>query len=491
MKDATYTEIDEALKNAQEAFLAYRHTSGKQKANLLRTIAAEIENLGSELITIAMEESHLPEARLLGERGRTTGQLKLFADLLEEGSWVEASIDTAIPDRQPLPKPDLRKMLFPLGNIVVFGASNFPLAFSTAGGDTASALAAGCTVVVKAHPAHPETSGLVAKAIATALEKCGLPQHIFTHLYGKHIEVGKNLVMHPLTNAVAFTGSYIGGKALFDLASQRKVPIPVFAEMGSINPVLLLPDALKSRAESIAQQLANSITASAGQFCTKAGILIGIESNELTDFIQHLSSFISQIKPATMLYDGIANNYDYQRKIALVQTGVNLEAQSATEAQKDEAMPTIASVMAQDFLKNPTLHEEVFGAYALIIKCKHKDEMQQIIQSLEGQLTATIIAEKEELLKHKDLVDDLKNNVGRIIINGVPTGVEVCHSMQHGGTFPATTDAHFTSVGTGAIKRFVRPICLQNFPDELLPSELQASNPLNIWRLTNGKWGKD
>jgi len=491
MKDATFTEIDEALKNAQAAFLTYKHTSGKQKANLLRTIATEIENLGSELITMAMEESHLPEARLLGERGRTIGQLRLFADLLDEGSWVEANIDTAVPDRQPLPKPDLRKMLFPLGNIVVFGASNFPLAFSTAGGDTASALAAGCTVIVKAHPAHPETSGLVAQAIATALEKCNLPQNIFTHIYGKHIKVGENLVTHPLTNAVAFTGSYIGGKALFDLANQRKVPIPVFAEMGSINPVLLLPDALKSRAENIAQQFANSITASAGQFCTKAGILIGIESDELTDFIQHLSSFISQIKPATMLYDGIANNYDYQRKIALVQTGVSLEAQSATAAEKDEAMPTIASVYAQDFLKNPTLHEEVFGAYALIVKCKHKDEMQQVIQSLEGQLTATIIAEKEELLKHKDLIDDLKNNVGRIIINGVPTGVEVCHSMQHGGTFPATTDARFTSVGTGAIKRFARPICLQNFPDELLPSELQSSNPLNIWRLTNGKWGKD
>lgn len=491
IKDATHTEIDEALHKAQEAFLIYKNTSGQQRANLLRAIATEIEELGQELIITAMEESHLPEARLVGERGRTVGQLRLFADLVAEGSWVEASIDTALPDRKPIPKPDIRKMLFPIGNIIVFGASNFPLAFSTAGGDTASALAAGCTVIVKAHPAHPETSTLVANAIGKALEKCNLPKDIFAHLYGKHIEIGKSLVLHPLTSAVAFTGSYIGGKALFDLANQRKIPIPIFAEMGSINPVLLLPNALKNRAESIAQQFATSITASAGQFCTKAGILIGIESAELADFTAHLANHISQIKPSTMLYEGIANNYDYQRKIALVQNGVKLEAESATEAEKDEAMPTIASVSAQDFLKNPTLHEEVFGAFALIVKCRHKEEMQQVIQILEGQLTATVISEKEELFGYRDLIENLKDRVGRIIINGVPTGVEVCHSMHHGGTFPATTDSRFTSVGTGAIKRFARPICLQGFPDELLPQELQSSNPLNIWRLTNGNWGKE
>lgn len=491
IKDATYTEIDEALHKAQEAFLIYKNTSGLQRANLLRTIATEIENLGQELIATAMEESHLPEARLVGERGRTVGQLRLFADLVAEGSWVEASIDTPLPDRKPIPKPDIRKMLFPIGNIIVFGASNFPLAFSTAGGDTASALAAGCTVIVKAHPAHPETSALVAGAIWKALEKCNLPKNIFTHLFGRHIEIGKNLVLHPLANAVAFTGSYIGGKALFDLASQRKTPIPVFAEMGSINPVLLLPNALKNRAESIAQQFATSITASAGQFCTKAGILIGVESDELEKFTAYLANYISQIKPSTMLYEGIANNYDYQRKIALVQSGVKLEAESTTKAEKDEAMPTIASVSAQGFLKNPTLHEEVFGAFALIVKCKHKEEMQQVIQILEGQLTATVISEKEELLSHKDLIEDLKDRVGRIVINGVPTGVEVCYSMHHGGAFPATTDSRFTSVGTGAIKRFARPICLQGFPDELLPQELQNSNPLNIWRLTNGNWGRE
>ncbi len=491
IKDATYAEIDDTLQKAQEAFLIYKNTSGRQRADLLRTIATEIENVGQELIATAMEESHLPEGRLVGERGRTTGQLRLFADLLAEGSWVEASIDTAIPDRKPVPKPDLRKMLFPLGNIVVFGASNFPLAFSTAGGDTVSALAAGCTVIVKVHPAHPETSALVAEAIWKALEKCNLPKNIFSHVYGKHVEIGKNLVLHPLTSAVAFTGSYIGGKALFDLSNQRKTPIPVFAEMGSINPVLLLPDALKNRAESIAQQFATSITASAGQFCTKPGILIGIESSELMDFIKHLNNYITHIKPSTMLYEGIANNYDYQRQIALAQIGVKLEAESATDAEKDEAMPTIASVLASEFLKNPALHEEVFGAFALIVRCRNKEEMQQVIRCLEGQLTATVITEKEELISHKDLIEDLKNRVGRVIINGVPTGVEVCYSMHHGGTFPATTDARFTSVGTGAIKRFARPICLQGFPDELLPLELQSTNPLNIWRLTNGNWSKD
>jgi NADP-dependent aldehyde dehydrogenase len=488
MKDSTPSEIDETLQKAQVAFQIYKNVSGKDKATLLRTIATEIENLGSELITTAMEESNLPEGRLIGERGRTVGQLRLFADLLSEGSWVEASIDTALPDRIPIPKPDIRKMLIPLGNIVVFGASNFPLAFSTAGGDTASALASGCTVIVKAHPAHPATSTLVASAIWTALEKCNLPKEIFSHLYGRSADVGKNLVLHPLTNAVAFTGSFLGGKALFDLANQRKKPIPVFAEMGSINPVLLMPQALKNRAESIAVQFAGSITLGAGQFCTKSGVLIGIESPELESFTTYLAQQITQIKPATMLYDGIAHNYDYQRLIMLAQTGVKLEAESATSADKDQAMPTIASVSAQEFLKNPTLHEEVFGAFALIIRCKNKEEMQEIVQSLEGQLTATVIAEPEELLANRALVDELKTIVGRIVFNSVPTGVEVCYSMHHGGVFPATTDSRFTSVGASAIKRFARPICLQGFPEEMLPPELQSANPLIIWRLVNGKW---
>jgi len=490
IKDATSIEIDETVQKAHQAFLMYRSLSGKAKAQLLRKIADEIEALGDTLISTASKESNLPESRLIGERGRTTGQLRLFASLVEEGSWVEASIDTAIPDRQPLPKPDIRKMLIPMGTIVVFGASNFPLAFSTAGGDTASALAAGCTVVVKAHPAHPETSNLVAQAIWNALEKCHLPKDIFGHLHGKSADVGRNLVIHPLVKAVAFTGSFNGGKALFDFANQRKNPIPVFAEMGSINPVILLPEALKNRAESIATQLAGSITLGAGQFCTKPGILIGVENTDLEKFIAMLSEQITYAKPATMLYEGIAFNYDCQRRILSAQNGVKVEAESSTPPEKGQGLPTSASVHAIEFLKNPTLHEEVFGAFALIIKCKHQGEIQQVIQSLAGQLTATIIGEKEELLKSKDFVDALKEIVGRIVFNGVPTGVEVCYSMQHGGVFPATTDSRFTSVGTGAIKRFVRPVAFQNFPDELLPSELQASNPLNIWRLFNGEWGK-
>jgi NADP-dependent aldehyde dehydrogenase len=490
IKDATSVEIDETVQKAHKAFLMYRNLSGKEKAQLLRKIADEIETLGDALISTASKESNLPEARLTGERGRTTGQLRLFASLVEEGSWVEASIDTAIPDRQPLPKPDIRKMLIPMGTIAVFGASNFPLAFSTAGGDTASALAAGCTVVVKAHPAHPETSNLVAQAIWNALEKCNLPKEIFGHLHGKSADVGKNLVLHPLVKAVAFTGSFNGGKALFDLANQRKNPIPVFAEMGSINPVILLPNALKNRAESIATQFAGSITLGAGQFCTKPGILIGVENADLENFIATLSQQITNTKPATMLYEGIAFNYDCQRRILSAQNGVKVEAEASTPADKGQGLPTLASVYATEFLKNPTLHEEVFGAFALIIKCKHQGEIQQVIQSLAGQLTATIIGEKEELVNSKDLVDTLREVVGRIVFNGVPTGVEVCYSMQHGGVFPATTDSRFTSVGTGAIKRFVRPVAFQNCPDDLLPSELQASNPLNIWRLVNGEWGK-
>ncbi len=490
IKDATSVEIDETVQQAHQAFLMYRNLSGKAKAQLLRKIADEIEALGDILISTASKESNLPEPRLIGERVRTTGQLRLFASLVEEGSWVEASIDTAIPDRQPSPKPDIRKMLIPMGTVVVFGASNFPLAFSTAGGDTASALAAGCTVVVKAHPAHPETSNLVAQAIWNALEKCNLPKDIFGHLHGKSADVGRNLVTHPLVKAVAFTGSFNGGKALFDFANQRKNPIPVFAEMGSINPVILLPEALKNRAESIATQLAGSITLGAGQFCTKPGVLIGVENTDLEKFIAILSEQITHAKPATMLYEGIAFNYDCQRRILSAQNGVKVEAESFTPPEKGQGLPTLTSVHAVEFLKNPTLHEEVFGAFALIIKCKHQGEVQQVIQSLAGQLTATIMGEKEELLRSKGFVDALKEIVGRIICNGVPTGVEVCYSMQHGGVFPATTDSRFTSVGTGAIKRFVRPVAFQNFPDELLPSELQTSNPLNIWRLFNGEWGK-
>jgi 2,5-dioxopentanoate dehydrogenase len=490
MKDLNQMEIDETLQKANLAFQTYKRTSGKERARLLRTIASEIEALGQELISTASHESHLPEGRITGERGRTTGQLRLFADLVEEGSWVEASIDTAIPDRQPAPKPDIRKMLFPIGNVVVFGASNFPLAFSTAGGDTASALASGCTVIVKAHPAHPETSALVANAIWIALEKCNLPKEVFSHVYGKNIEVGKNLVLHPLTTAVAFTGSFLGGKALFDLANQRKNPIPIFAEMGSINPVLLLPEALKNRAEAVANQFAASITLGAGQFCTKSGILLGLESEDLDNFIKYIAHAITQIKPTPMLYDGIARNFDYQRQIALVQAGVKLEAESDTPADTDEGRPTVASVGADDFIENPNLHEEVFGAFALIIKCKSKEEIQKVISTIDGQLTASIIGEKQELIENQDLIENLSSKVGRVVINGVPTGVEVCYSMQHGGLFPASTDARFTSVGTGAIKRFARPICLQGFPDELLPDELKEANPLNIWRLTNGVFGK-
>jgi NADP-dependent aldehyde dehydrogenase len=490
MKDATSIEIDEVVQKAQDAFLVFRHTSGKDKANFLRKIAEEIEAIGDELITTASRESNLPEARIIGERGRTTGQLRLFASLLEEGSWVEASIDTAQPDRQPAPKPDIRKMLIPLGVVAVFGASNFPLAFSTAGGDTASALASGCSVIVKAHPAHPQTSELVARAIWKALESANLPREIFGHIYGKSADVGKNLVLHHAVKAVAFTGSFHGGKALFDLANQRKTPIPVFAEMGSINPTFFLPTALKNKAENLANQFAGSITLGGGQFCTKPGVLIGIDNSDLDNFIKHLSYQITQSKPAPMLYEGIAYSYDYQRQILSAQNGVKLEATAESSAEKGQGIPTLTSVYAQEFLKNPTLHEEVFGAFALIVKCRHRGEMEQVAQSLSGQLTATLIGEKDELLTHRELIHVLKEIVGRVIINGVPTGVEVCYSMHHGGTFPATTDSRFTSVGVDAIKRFVRPICFQNFPLELLPDELQEGNPLNIWRLINGNLSK-
>jgi alpha-ketoglutaric semialdehyde dehydrogenase len=490
-KDATSFEVDAALKEAYIAFLSVKNFSGKRKAIFLRAIADEIEALGQTLVTTAMKETALPEVRIVGERARTTGHLRMFADLVEEGSWVEARIDTAIPDRTPAPKPDLRKMLGPMGPVVVFGASNFPLAYSTAGGDTASALAAGCPVIVKAHPAHAETSELVAEAIQKAMKKNEMPAGIFQHLHGAEFEVGKALVQHPLTKAVGFTGSFAGGKALFDLANQRKEPIPVFAEMSSINPVILLPQSLARDAETTAAKLIPSITLNVGQFCTDPGLIIGIEDEGLERFIHALSEGIRNILPGTMLHQGIADNYSRKLKQALEQEAVNMEGQSAVEPEAGQGKAVVASTTAREFIKNPILGEEVFGPFSLVIRCKDSAELYSVVNHLRGQLTVTVISDESELLKHAGLVNIIKEKAGRLIFNGVPTGVEVCPPMQHGGPFPSTTDSRFTAVGTDAIKRFVKPVAFQNFPDALLPEELKASNPLGIWRLLNGKWGRE
>ena len=487
--DATANEIDEVMQQAWTAFHIYRKMSLKQRADFMRAIAGELEACSDELIQTAMRETNLAEARLRNEKGRTIFQLRSYADACEKGEWLEARIDTAIPDKNP-PKPDLRKMLVPLGPVVVFGSSNFPFAYSTAGGDTACAFAAGCPVIIKAHPAHSETSEIVAGAILKAADKCNMPQGIFAHVHGVSFEVGKALVMHPHTKAVGFTGSFIGGKQLFDWANQRKEPIPVFSEMGSINPVFLLPEKLQTAALDIAKMYAGSITLGVGQFCTNPGLIIAIENMYLDIFVAALKEEIKKASPGEMLHPGIFKNYVENRGNALAQEGVEMVAVSDTEPIINQGAPTIASATAEAFLSNPILHKEVFGPYSLVIRCKDMNEMVEVARHLEGQLTATLMAAENEIKNNDELIEAVKNICGRFILNGVPTGVEVCLSMHHGGPFPATTDSRFTSVGADGIKRFARPICFQNWPNALLPDELKDENPLRIWRTLNNELKK-
>jgi len=488
--EASSSEIEAAMQKAQSAFLQFKNSSGKQRALFLRAIAEEIMNLGDDLIQRCMAETGLPEARFKGERARTIFQLQSFADLLDEGSWVEARIDTAMPARKPMPRVDLRKMLIPLGPVVVFTASNFPLAYSTAGVDTASALAAGCPVIVKNHPAHFGAGELVGQAIMKAAKRCGMPDGVFSLLNGVDFKVGETLVKHPLTKAVGFTGSFIGGKAIYDMAQSRETPIPVFAEMGSTNPVLLLPEAMKNGAETIGKDYASSINLGVGQFCTNPGLLLGIEGVDLDRFTESLKEGIAQAKPFTMLHKGIKANYDKLRNETIADESVRLESESTLEAdlQKSEARPTVVSVLAKHFLQNPTMHKEVFGPFSMLVKCANADELHQVVESVQGQLTSTLMAQGSDYTSFANTINILKEKVGRLVFNGVPTGVEVCPAMHHGGPFPATTDSRFSSVGADAIKRFARPISFQDCPVEILPEELKDENSLGIWRLLNNKW---
>ena len=488
-KEATAEEINNVMEAAWKAFHQYRKMSLQQRAAFMRAIAVELEACGDELISTAMKETNLPEARLRGERARTIFQLNSYADACAEGTWIEARIDSANPDKSP-PKPDTRKMLVPLGPVVVFGASNFPFAYSTAGGDTACAFAAGCPVIIKAHPAHAGTSEKVAKAILIAAEKSKMPDGIFAHIHGASIEVGKALVTHPHTKAVGFTGSFLGGKQLFDWGNQRKEPIPVFAEMGSINPVFLLPGKLKESATEIATMYAASITLGTGQFCTNPGLIIGIEGQELENFITTLGAEIKKVAPSPMLHPGIAKLFSENRQRALSQEDVVTVAVTDTAVKDNQGIPTIASASGKAFLNNTVLHQEVFGPYSIVIRCKNMDEMIAVARNLEGQLTATLMATDDDIRSNNELVESVKNICGRFIMNGVPTGVEVTLSMHHGGPFPATTDSRFTSVGADGIKRFARPICLQNWSNDLLPPELKNENPLGIWRTINNQLTK-
>ncbi|MEE9407175.1 MAG: aldehyde dehydrogenase (NADP(+)) [Polaribacter sp.] len=484
--EATSQEIDAAVNLASQAFKEFRTISGAKKAEFLNTIADEILTLDDTLVKTYCSETGLPEGRAKGERGRTVGQLRNFANLVAEGSWIEATIDAAQPNREPMPRSDIRKMLIPLGPVVVFGASNFPLAYSTAGGDTAAALASGCPVIVKSHPMHAGTGALVASAIIKAAEKTGMPNGVFSNLNSSGMEVGQQLVSHSEVKAVGFTGSIRGGRALLDLAAKRKEPIPVFAEMGSINPVVILPKALENRNQEIATTYAGSITVGTGQFCTNPGLLLGIKSDALSTFVNNLSQEIMEINPSCMLHPNIKKGYISNKEKVVSQNNVAVTANYESNVQNNYAEQTIVSVEGKDFLENPTLHLEVFGPFSMVVQCENETELEAVITNLEGQLTGTVISDENEVADYSSVISALQNRVGRIIFNGVPTGVEVCESMVHGGPYPASTDSRFTAVGINSIKRWVRPFSYQDWPNELLPNELQKENPLDIFRTVDG-----
>lgn len=488
--EATSAEIDRACRAAQDAFADIRQKSPAQRAALLRAIADQLMNLGDELVLRAMAESGLPRGRIEGERGRTCFQLKLFADVVEEGSWIDARIDRAMPDRQPLPKPDCRMMLVPIGPVAVFGASNFPLAFSVGGGDSASALAAGCPVVCKGHPAHPGTSELVARAAQKAVESCGFPAGTFSLIQGAGIDVGVALVRHSAIKAVGFTGSLRGGRALFDEAARRPEPIPVYAEMGSTNPVFILPGALKERAEKIAEGLVASVTMGVGQFCTKPGLIILPQGAD--SFIDKAAQLLEAAAPGVMLHEGIRTNFEKGATrlgaIAGVETRVKGgRPEGAGCGQRARMFLT----SAENLSKNPQIAEEVFGPSTVAITTRSREEVLTAARALHGHLTATIHGTPADLSEWHELVEILQTKVGRIIFNGWPTGVEVTHAMVHGGPYPATTDSRVTSVGTAAITRWARPVCWQGFPAEALPEELRDGNPRGIWRRVEGKLTKE
>lgn len=469
---ASTAELDQAARLAHEAFAVYSQATGAEKGRFLRRIAENIEALGDELIARAQAETALPEARLRTETARTCNQLRLLATLVEEGSWVDARIDRGDSERKPLPKPDVRSMWRALGPVVVFGASNFPLAFSVAGGDTASALAAGNPVIVKAHPAHPGTSELVGLALSQAVRDCNLPEGVFSLLYDAGTDAATALVRHPLIKAGGFTGSRAGGRALFDVASSRPDPIPFYAEMSSINPVFILPGALRERSAQIVNGLCSSVTLGAGQFCTNPGLILLADSDDSDSFVTKLGTLMSDTAEQTMLTPAIAASY---------RSGVA----ARTSHSALQANGALFKTTAADFLAHPELAEELFGPSTLVVV--YTDQLLDLVKALEGQLTATIHGSEEDLHTHQDLIRLLETKVGRLVFNGFPTGVEVGHAMVHGGPYPATSDGRYTSVGTRAIHRFARQVCFQDFPGSALPPELQDENPLNLWRMIDGE----
>ncbi|WP_438946568.1 aldehyde dehydrogenase (NADP(+)) [Sediminibacterium sp.] len=480
-------EVEAALIEASAAFIPFAKKTFIERAVFLESIAEEIMNCGDALLQKAHEETALPMARLTGERGRTCTQLNLYAKLLREGNWCDAVIDTAIPDRQPLPRADLRRMLQPIGPVLVFGASNFPFAYSTAGGDTASALAAGCPVIVKAHESHLGTNAMVAAAVISAAEKTHMPKGVFATLVGTGPALGQQLAMDERIKAIGFTGSYKAGMALYITATQkRKTPIPVYAEMSSINPVVLLPEILAEKTTAIASALAGSISLGVGQFCTSPGLLFAIDDAAAKTFAQELVNALKAVAPATMLNPTICHAY-YKDKASLAnQENIQVLFEGNNLEENHQAMPALMQTTAAHFMATPALQKEVFGPCSLLVLCKDITEMKAAIASIEGQLTGSVYGNETELKANENLVDHLQQAVGRMIFNNVPTGVEVCNAIVHGGPFPATTDARTTSVGPEAIRRFSRPVCFQDCPDALLPLYLRNENEANIVRLING-----
>jgi alpha-ketoglutaric semialdehyde dehydrogenase len=479
---ASVGDVERAVSAAVAAAPIYANTSGTERGRFLRTIADGLDAAAEQLIERAQLETALPIPRLKGEVGRTSGQLRLFATVVEEGSWVNARIDAADPGRTP-PQPDIRSMLRPLGPVVVFGASNFPLAFSTAGGDTASALAAGNPIIFKAHPAHPGTGELAGRIIADAVRSSGLPAGIFSLLFDAGHQVGSALVKHPAIQAVAFTGSFRGGRALMDLAAQRHQPIPVYAEMGSTNPVFVLPGALAARSEELAKGLHGSFTLGGGQFCTKPGMVF-VEQTLAGSFVETLRSATAAGPAFSLLTAGIASAYSdaHGKRNAL------LTAKGATGEAGFAAQPILVETTGEQFLQDPSLSEEIFGPTTLLVHVSGKEQILQAANGLEGHLTATILGTEDDLKEYGELLQTLEAKVGRVIFNAFPTGVEVCHSMVHGGPYPSTSDGRSTSVGSQAIFRFVRPVAYQGLPQWALLPALQDDNPLGILRLYNGAW---
>jgi alpha-ketoglutaric semialdehyde dehydrogenase len=493
MTKASSAQVEEAVRAAEAAFAVYRDTPLEERAKFLECCADEIEALGDVLSDRVSAETGYPKARAEGERARTCGQLRMFANYIRSGRFLDARIDTAMPDRQPLPRPDLRYLNRPVGPVAVFGASNFPLAYSVAGGDTASALAAGCPVLVKGHSSHPGTCDLVAQAMAAAVQKCNMPSGVFSLLMGEGRDVGASLVKAEQVKSVGFTGSLAGGMALFELANARPEPIPVFAEMGSINPVVLLHDALAERAESLAEGFLASLTLGTGQFCVNPGLLIAIESPELDRFVDRCSALLSDTPAGVMLNNRICTAYEDGLTQFSDFDGVNLEAEGVASNHDNGyyAQARLMSTTAEYFLSQHAIHEEVFGPASLLVRCQNREELLSVVKALKGQLTGTIQCSDKELATHQELVELLSMRVGRLVVNGFPTGVEVCPAMVHGGPFPAATDSRFTSVGTAAIERFLRPICFQNYPESLLPDALRNDNPLGIPRTINGELTND